>query len=115
MRCIALYHVAFEDLGCFEQTLRQRGYAISYRHAGADPLTEDEWSGADLIVVLGGPIGVGDTDRYPWLQDELAGLHSRLALERPTFGICLGAQLMAVALGGGSSAVQRRCKSVGVY
>lgn len=100
MQCIALYHIAFEDLGCFEAPLRERGYAISYRHAGADPLSEDEWTSADLIVVLGGPIGVGDTDRYPWLQDELAGLRSRLVLKRPTLGICLGAQLMAVALGG---------------
>jgi GMP synthase (glutamine-hydrolysing) len=100
MNCIALYHVAFEDLGSFAGPLRERGYAISYRHAGVDPLSPEEWTGADLVVVLGGPIGVGDMADYPWLGDELEGLRQRLASHRPTLGICLGAQLMAVALGG---------------
>lgn len=100
MNCIALYHVAFEDLGSFATPLRERGYALSYRHAGTDPLTRDEWTGADLVVVLGGPIGVGDSLDYPWLGEELAGLRLRLALGLPTLGVCLGAQLMAAALGG---------------
>lgn len=101
MRCIALYHVRFEDLGSFAPVLARAGYDVAYRHAGAAPLSEDEWRGADLVVVLGGPVGVGDTDAYPWLAAERAGLALRLALARPTLGICLGAQLMAAALGGG--------------
>ncbi|PQO98532.1 glutamine amidotransferase [Massilia phosphatilytica] len=100
MKCLALYHVRFEDLGVFAEPLERAGYAIDYRHAGAAPLRLDEWSDADLVVVLGGPIGVGDAPAYPWLGAELAGLAHRLALRRPTLGICLGAQLMAVALGG---------------
>ena len=111
MQCIAVYHVAFEDLGSFEAPLRQRGYDISYRHAGADPLTPDEWTRSALVVVLGGPIGVGDTHAYPWLHAELAGLRVRLALGMPTLGICLGAQLMALALGGH---VERRALSMEV-
>jgi GMP synthase (glutamine-hydrolysing) len=100
MKCLALYHVRFEDLGCFAEPLERAGYAIEYRHAGAAPLSLDEWRDADLVVVLGGPLGVGDAAAYPWLDAELAGLAHRLALRRPTLGICLGAQLMAVALGG---------------
>ncbi|WP_229487916.1 glutamine amidotransferase-related protein [Pseudoduganella lutea] len=73
---------------------------MEYRHAGAQPLTPDEWRDAALVVVLGGPLGAGDLAAYPWLATEIDGLRQRLALGRPTLGICLGAQLMAVALGG---------------
>ena len=54
---------------------------------------------AEWLVVLGGPIGVYEADRYPFLNDELAALRRRLQAHQPTLGICLGAQLMAQALG----------------
>jgi GMP synthase (glutamine-hydrolysing) len=50
--------------------------------------------------VLGGPIGVYEADKFPFLTTELALLEHRLRRELPTLGICLGAQLMAQALGG---------------
>ena len=55
MKCIALYHVRFEDLGSFAEPLQKAGYDISYRHAGSAPLSLGEWRDTDLIVVLGGP------------------------------------------------------------
>lgn len=100
MKCIAVYHVRFEDLGTFSQPLATAGYQIDYRHAGAAPLTMAEWRDTDLIVILGGPIGVADAAAYPWLAAEIDGIAQRLAQHRPTLGICLGAQLMAVAAGG---------------
>lgn len=98
-KCIALQHLAFEDLGLFAEVLAHAGYEIDYRQAGITPLALDEWRGAELVVVLGGPIAAYDTHIYPFLDDELAGLRARLALRRPTLGLCLGAQLMASALG----------------
>ncbi len=105
MKCLAVTHLAFEDLGSFAPVLRDFGYAIDTRHAGVDPLALAQWLDADLVVVLGGPLGVDDVGDFPWLAGELAGLRARLALGLPTLGICLGAQLMAVALG---SRVERR-------
>lgn len=99
MRCVAIRHLAFEDLGLFEPVLKQRGYEVNYVQAGMDVLSKQDWEAADLVVVLGGPIGVGDIDDYPWLDDEVAGIRRRLARQRPLLGLCLGAQLIAFALG----------------
>ena len=99
MRCIALQQVCFEDIGVFAPVLADFGFSTEYRQAGAAPIAKSEWLSADLVVVLGGPIGVYEEDKYPWLLDEIEGLRSRLARHEPTIGICLGAQLMAAALG----------------
>lgn len=99
MHCIALYHVRFEDLGAFSGPLTTAGCDIAYRHAGAAPLSSEEWRDTALVVILGGPIGTGDVASYPWLAAEIDGIAQRLAQRQPTLGICLGAQLMAVALG----------------
>jgi GMP synthase (glutamine-hydrolysing) len=95
---VALRHVAFEDLGNLEPCLRDEGYAIEYLEAGLDPIGEAARD-ADLLVVLGGPIGAYEAEAYPFLREERALLEARLAVGRPTLGICLGAQLMAQALG----------------
>lgn len=92
-------HVAFEDLGTLEPVLVDAGYALDFREAGWHDLSGIDPLAPDLLVVLGGPIGVYDQDAYPFLRDEIALLETRLHHDRPTLGICLGAQLMAAALG----------------
>lgn len=95
---LVLRHLAFEDLGLLKRVLERAGYAIRYIEAGVDPLTAHAPLDADLLVVLGGPVSVYDTDAYPWLRQEIDWLRERLLADRPTLGICLGAQLMAAAL-----------------
>lgn len=95
---LVLRHLAFEDAGLFNDPLRERGYAIREVDAGVNA-TRSDLEGADLLIVCGGPIGVYETDRYPFLVDEIAALQTRLHATRPTLGLCLGAQLMAAALG----------------
>lgn len=97
--CLALRHVAFEDLGVFAPVLQQAGYRIDYRQAGIDALSSDEVRAADLFVILGGPIGVYETDSYPFVADEIALVRERLVTGGPMLGICLGAQLIAAAAG----------------
>ena len=57
-RCVAIQHVAFENLGVFVQPLEEAGFAISYVQAGVVPMEPELWKDADLAVVLGGPVGV---------------------------------------------------------
>lgn len=96
---IAIRHLDFEDLGTLQPLLAARGYAIRHVDATLDDLADPALQAADLLVVLGGPIGAFDEELHPFLRDELALLHQRLASRRPLLGICLGAQLIARALG----------------
>lgn len=102
-RCLALQHLSFEDLGTLGDVLREADFDITYRQAGVDDLAgapaQREWAEADLVVVLGGPIGVYEAERYPFITDELARVRERLAARTPLIGICLGAQMMAAASG----------------
>jgi GMP synthase (glutamine-hydrolysing) len=96
---IALRHVAFEDLGLIEPLLTALGWSISYRDASLDDLADPALQQADLVAVLGGPIGIYEGDSYPFLKGELAAIERRLKANKPTLGICLGAQAMAQVLG----------------
>ena len=96
---VVLRHVAFEDLGLLAPILQDAGWNASYREAPTDDLGDQSIEQADLLIALGGPIGVYETDRFAFLLKEIALLERRLANDRPTLGICLGAQLMAKALG----------------
>jgi len=96
---LVLSHVAFEDLGSLEAPLRERGFAIETIDVATARFPLPQAESCDLLVAMGGPIGVYDSAEYPFLNDEIACIASRLATRRPTLGICLGAQLMAAALG----------------
>jgi GMP synthase (glutamine-hydrolysing) len=96
---VALRHVAFEDLGLLAAVMEAEAWNVSFCEAAIDDLTHSSIRSADLLIVLGGPIGVYETDAYPFLKAEIALLDYRLSRNLPTLGICLGAQLMARALG----------------
>ncbi len=97
--CIAIRHVAFEDLGLLAPLLAERGFSLRYLEAGIDDINSTTLTAPDLVVILGGPIGVYEEDLYPFLNGELAAIRARMDAAKPTLGICLGAQLMAKALG----------------
>jgi GMP synthase (glutamine-hydrolysing) len=96
---VALRHLAFEDLGLIEPFLIQRGWRVRYCDVGVNDLSAMDIRNADLLVILGGPIGAEDDALYPFLIDEVRLIKERLANQKPILGICLGAQLMARALG----------------
>ena len=111
-KILALRHVAFEDLGGFVAPLILRGFGIRYQDAGYDPLDLTETDAADLLVVLGGPIGANDETDYPFLKDEIQAIERRLKAGKPVLGLCLGAQLIARALG--AKVYSNKVKEIGI-
>jgi GMP synthase (glutamine-hydrolysing) len=97
--CLAVRHVAFEDLGLLGPLVAARGYGVRYHDAGVQPFDVATLLAPDLLIVLGGPIGVYERDAYPFMTDEIAAIAARMEADKPLLGICLGAQMMAAALG----------------
>lgn len=96
---IVLRHVSFEDLGLLADVLDRAGWDVAVRDASIADLSDPALEAAELLIVLGGPIGVYETEAYPFLTREIALLERRLEQGRPVLGICLGCQLIAAALG----------------
>jgi len=99
MKCMAIRHLKFEDLGSFEVVLNGAGFEVEYVEAGVQSLDNGQWNSADLVVLLGGPIGVYEVAKYPWLKEEIDLVARRVRQDLPTLGICLGAQIIAAGLG----------------
>lgn len=96
---LVIQHVLAEDLGILQPVLRDHGYTITMVETPVHGIAAPQALDADLLVVLGGPIGVYETGDFPYLNDEIEAITRRLAVGAPTMGICLGAQLIAHALG----------------
>ncbi len=98
MRVQVLQHVPFEGLGSIQHWLDKQGATVNWTRFHDDPqLPEPDQ--ADLIIVLGGPMSVNDEVALPWLVDEKRFIALAIAAGKPVLGICLGAQLIASAMG----------------
>jgi GMP synthase (glutamine-hydrolysing) len=96
---LAIRHVHFEDLGCLELVLGERGHLVRYLDVGRGRIDAPNPLDPSVLIVLGGPIGAYEDADYPHLTPLLSMLEKRMAAGLPTIGICLGAQLVARALG----------------
>lgn len=94
-----LYHSAIEDAGLIAETLRAEGVAFRPVHLyEGDGLPRDT-SDLEGLVLMGGPMNVDDVSNYPFLLPEVQLIDQVLAQNKPVLGVCLGAQLIAKALG----------------
>lgn len=98
MNVHVLQHVPFEGLGSIETWLSGRHANLGYTRFYE--LTRlPELDGLDLVIALGGPMSVNDEEQFPWLQAEKQFLRAAIECGTAVVGICLGAQLIASALG----------------
>lgn len=96
---LVIRHVPYENLAAFRAPIERAGYAIA--HADADTASFDalDFLSPDLLILMGGPMGVYEGDRHPWIARELDQLSARIKADRPTLGVCLGSQMIAAAMG----------------
>jgi GMP synthase-like glutamine amidotransferase len=98
MRVHYLQHVPFEGLGSMEPWLEAADCEIT-NTPFFDSAELPDLSRIDLLIVMGGPMSVNDTDAFPWLAREKTFIHDVIMSGKPVLGICLGAQLIANAMG----------------
>ncbi|WP_310599741.1 glutamine amidotransferase-related protein [Desulfobulbus sp.] len=98
MRVHALQHVEFEGLGHIGRWIADRGHVLSLTRLYAGEVLPSP-AAFDRLVVMGGPMNIYQDARYPWLAAERALIREAIAAGKSAVGVCLGAQLLADALG----------------
>lgn len=98
MRAHVLQHVSFEGLGSIGPWLAQRKARVVLTRFFDSPRLPD-LADLDLIIAMGGPMSVNDEADLPWLVDEKRFIAEAILAGKAVLGICLGAQLIAAALG----------------
>ena len=98
-RLLVFQHVAFEILGTLNPLLKKSGFRIRYVNFERDPDAVPNVDGYHGLVVLGGPMNVDQVEVHPHLAAEVSAIRQAIERDIPVLGICLGAQLIARALG----------------
>ncbi len=98
MKVHVLQHVPFEDIGSMAAWLSARDARVTYTRFHEAPVLPKP-DGLDLLLAMGGPMSVNDERAFPWLKAEKQFVRETIQRGVPMVGICLGAQLMASALG----------------
>jgi GMP synthase-like glutamine amidotransferase len=98
---LVLQHADFEGPARIGDLLAARGFTLETRALHRGDAVPETMRPDDILVVMGGPMGVGDVDQpgLPFLRDELRLLQRRIEEDAPVLGVCLGAQLLASAAG----------------
>jgi len=98
-KILVCQHVPYEILGTFNPLLKEQGFRLRYINFGRTPDAQPTLDGYQGLVILGGPMCIDQSDRFPHLKYEMKLIEQALKQDLPILGICLGAQLIAKALG----------------
>ncbi len=96
---LVIQHAASEGLGTIEDALNAAGISFEYIRTFEGQPVPIEACGASALIMMGGPMGVYEADRFPFLLREMKLIEAFLKAGKPILGVCLGSQLLAAALG----------------
>ena len=99
-KILVFQHVPYEPLGTLDPLLKEAGFRIRYVNFGRDPGARPNLDKYTALIVLGGPMNADQVEEYPNLATEVEIIREALDRDMSVLGICLGAQLLAKALGG---------------
>ncbi len=99
-KALIIRHVPVEGVAGFRPPIEAAGYEVDRVDVGAPDFAAHDLREPDLLIMMGGPMGVYEHEQYPWIKCQLRRLAQRLEADRPTIGVCFGAQMMAASLGG---------------
>jgi len=99
MNALVIKHIDCEGLGRLEGIFQRQGVDVTLAHPYRGE-TVSGLDGHDFLAILGGPMGVYERDRYPFIDAEAALVREAVTLDVPVLGLCLGSQIVADALGG---------------
>jgi GMP synthase (glutamine-hydrolysing) len=98
-KVLVLQHHPVENLGVIAEALASAALAWQYVRAFAGQPIPSDMKGAGGLVIMGGPMGVYEQDRYPFLREEMRLIEAAIKQGKPVLGVCLGSQLLAATLG----------------
>jgi len=91
-------HVPFEGPAIIGDWMGEKGHSLHYTRFYEGNALPDA-SDVDMLVIMGGPMDVFDFHVHPWMEDEIEWVKDFMGTGKPVLGICLGAQIIAAALG----------------
>jgi GMP synthase (glutamine-hydrolysing) len=98
-RGLIVRHVPYEGIAGFREPVEAAGYVLDRVDVTDAAFTNLDLVAPDLVILMGGPMGVYEQDGHPWIVREIERLAVRLERGLPTLGVCLGAQIIAAAMG----------------
>ncbi len=96
---LIIRHTPYEGIAGFREPIEAAGYALDRVDVGDPGFATIDFLSPDLLVLMGGPMGVYERAAHPWIDCEIVRLAERIACGLPTLGVCLGAQMIAAAMG----------------
>ena len=98
-RALIIRHVPSEGIAGFREPVEAAGYEPDRIDISDPDFARVNFNAPELLILMGGPMGVYEREAHPWIDCEIDRLASRISLGLPTLGVCLGAQMIAAAMG----------------
>jgi GMP synthase (glutamine-hydrolysing) len=95
---LIIRHTPYEGIAGFRAPVEAAGYDLDRIDVTDPAFSTVNFNSPDLLILMGGPMGVYERDAHPWIDCEVDRLASRISLGLPTLGVCLGSQMIAQAM-----------------